>query len=227
MRHMLKAMLSKAGYAVESASDGVEGLLKMEGSDYGFILCDIKMPRMGGMDFLKAAKEKYPHKTFIMMSAYGSVGTALKAMKEGAYDYISKPFKKDEVLLTLKKAEEREGLREENLTLKTRINNLEKRYSFENVIARSEAMAKVFDLVSKVAEHKTTVIITGESGTGKELIARAIHRNSPRASEPLVSINCGGIPENLLESEFFGYKKGAFTDAVKDKPGRFVEADGG
>ncbi len=227
MRHMLKAMLSKAGYAVESASDGVEGLLKMEGSDYGFILCDIRMPRMGGMDFLKAAKEKYPHKTFIMMSAYGSVGTALKAMKEGAYDYISKPFKKDEVLLTLKKAEEREGLREENLTLKTRINNLEKRYSFENVIARSEAMAKVFDLVSKVAEHKTTVIITGESGTGKELIARAIHRNSPRASEPLVSINCGGIPENLLESEFFGYKKGAFTDAVKDKPGRFVEADGG
>jgi two-component system response regulator AtoC len=224
---MLKAMLSKAGYAVESASDGVEGLLKMKGSDYGFILCDIKMPRMGGMDFLKAAKEKYPHKTFIMMSAYGSVGTALKAMKEGAYDYISKPFKKDEVLLTLKKAEEREGLREENLTLKTRINNLEKRYSFENVIARSEAMAKVFDLVSKVAEHKTTVIITGESGTGKELIARAIHRNSPRASEPLVSINCGGIPENLLESEFFGYKKGAFTDAVKDKPGRFVEADGG
>jgi two-component system response regulator AtoC len=227
MRHMLKAMLGKAGYAVESASDGVEGLLKMEGSDYGFILCDIKMPRMGGMDFLKTAKEKYPHKTFIMMSAYGSVGTALKAMKEGAYDYISKPFKKDEVLLTLKKAEEREGLREENLTLKTRINNLEKRYSFENVIARSEAMAKVFDLVSKVAEHKTTVIITGESGTGKELIARAIHRNSPRASEPLVSINCGGIPENLLESEFFGYKKGAFTDAVKDKPGRFVEADGG
>ena len=227
MRHMLKVMLGKAGYSVESASDGVEGLERMEGSDFGFILCDIKMPRMDGMAFLKEAKEQYPEKTFIMMSAYGTVETALEAMKEGAYDYVSKPFKKDEVLLTLKKAEEREGLKEENLRLKTRLDDMEKKYSYGNVIARSEAMAKVFDLVRKVAEHKTTVLITGESGTGKELIARAIHRTGPRGQEPLVSINCGGIPENLLESEFFGYKRGAFTDAVKDNPGRFVEADGG
>ncbi|HBF43161.1 MAG TPA: hypothetical protein DDW42_05925 [Desulfobacteraceae bacterium] len=148
-------------------------------------------------------------------------------MKNGAYDYISKPFKTDEVLLTLKKAEERERLKEENLELKTKISEIEKKYSFENIVSRSEVMARVFDLVRRVALHKTTVLITGESGTGKELIARAIHSTGPRASGPLVTINCGGIPENLLESELFGYKKGAFTDAVRDKPGHFEEADGG
>jgi len=162
-----------------------------------------------------------------MMSAYGTIETALEAMKDGAYDYISKPFKKDEVLLTLRKAEERERLKEENIRLKTKIDEIEKKYSFRNIVARSEAMAKVFDLVSKVSEHKTTVLITGESGTGKELFAKAIHSDSPRANGPLVNINCAGIPENLLESELFGYKKGAFTDAVKDKQGRFEEANGG
>jgi two-component system response regulator AtoC len=224
---MLEVLLGKAGYGVESAADGARALMIMEQSDFDFILCDIKMPRMDGMTFLENAKEKYPEKTYIMMSAYGTVETALKAMKEGAYDYISKPFKKDEVLLTLKKAEERERLKEENIRLKNRIDEIEKKYSFRNIVARSEAMAHVFDLVSKVAEHKTTVLITGESGTGKELFARAIHSDGPRGSGPLVSINCGGIPENLLESELFGYKKGAFTDAVKDKEGRFEEADGG
>jgi two-component system response regulator AtoC len=162
-----------------------------------------------------------------MMSAYGTVETALEAMKDGAYDYISKPFKKDEVLLTLKKADERERLKEENIRLKTKIDEIEQKYSFRNIVARSEAMAHVFDLVSKVSEHKTTVLITGESGTGKELFAKAIHLDGPRASGPLVSINCAGIPENLLESELFGYRKGAFTDAVRDKQGRFEEADGG
>ena len=227
MRHMLMVLLSKVGYAVIGAADGVEGLQHMEESDFDFILCDIKMPRMDGMTFLQTAREKYPEKTYIMMSAYGNIETALEAMKEGAYDYISKPFKTDEVLLTLKKAEERERLKEENLRLKNKINEIEERYSFGNIIARSEAMAQVFDLVRKVADHKTTALITGESGTGKELIARAIHSNGSRASGPMVGINCGGIPENLLESELFGYKKGAFTDAVKDKPGRFEEADGG
>ncbi len=227
MRHMLKIMLGKAGYAVESAANGVEGIQHMGDSDFDFVLCDIRMPRMDGMTFLEEARESYPEKTYIMMSAYGTIETALEAMKKGAYDYISKPFKADEVLLTLKKAEERERLKEENLRLKNKINEIEKRYSFENIIARSEAMAHVFDLVSKVAEHKTTVLITGESGTGKELIARAVHSNGDRSSKPLVPINCGGIPENLLESELFGYKKGAFTGAVKDKLGRFEEADGG
>ncbi len=179
------------------------------------------------MAFLEKAIQSFPEKTYIMMSAYGTVETALEAIKKGAYDYISKPFKTDEVLLTLKKAEERERLKEENVRLKTQIKRIEDKYSFGNIIARSESMAKVFDLVQTVADHKTTILITGESGTGKELIAKAIHTNSNRASAPLVSINCGGIPQNLLESELFGYKKGAFTDALKDKPGRFEEAEGG
>lgn len=227
MRHMLEVMLSKAGYAVESAADGTEALQHMEASDFYFVLCDIKMPHMDGMTFLRNAMEIYPEKTYIMMSAYGTIETACEAMKAGAYDYISKPFKTDEVLLTLKKAEERERLKEENLRLKAKIREIEKKYSFGSIIARSEAMAHVFDLVRTVADHKTTVLITGESGTGKELIAKAIHASGSRSTGPMVTINCGGIPENLLESELFGYKKGAFTDAVKDKPGRFEEADGG
>ncbi len=227
MRHMLKVMLSKAGYEVATARDGVEALRLMEAQDFHFVLCDIRMPRMDGMEFLRRAQERFPEKTYIMMSAYGTIDTALEAMKQGAYDYISKPFKTDEVLLTLKKAEERERLKRENISLKQEIQKIRMRYSFNNIIARSEAMAKVFELVEKVAAHKTTVLITGESGTGKELVAKAIHLNSPRAQGPLVSINCGGIPDSLLESELFGYKKGAFTDATRDKVGRFEEANGG
>jgi two-component system response regulator AtoC len=224
---MLKAMLQKAGFDAEVASNGFNALEAMEKIAFDYILCDVKMPKMNGMTFLKRAREKFPEKTYIMMSAYGTLETAVEAMKLGAYDYISKPFKQDEVLLTLKKAEERERLKEENLELKSKISEIDRKYSFSNIVARSEAMAHVFDLVRKVSDHKTTVLITGESGTGKELIARAIHTSSPRASGPLVPINCGGIPENLLESELFGYKKGAFTDAVRDKPGHFEEADGG
>jgi two-component system, NtrC family, response regulator AtoC len=227
MRHMLQIMLSKAGYEAESAGNGLEGLEKMGRGEFDFVLCDLKMPKMDGMAFLKRAKEKYHEKTIIMMSAYGNIDDAVEAMKIGAYDYISKPFKTDEVLLTLKKAEERERLKEENINLQKRIDKIEQRYSFGNIVARSEAMRHVFELVEKVADHKTSVLITGESGTGKDLIARAIHHSGRRANKPMVSINCGGIPENLLESELFGYKRGAFTDAVKDKPGRFEEADGG
>ncbi|RJR49248.1 MAG: sigma-54-dependent Fis family transcriptional regulator [Desulfobacteraceae bacterium] len=227
MRHMLKVMLMKAGFAAEAAANGFDGLDAMERTPFDYILCDIKMPRMDGMSFLKKAREKFPEKTYIMMSAYGTMESALEAMKLGAYDYISKPFKQDEVLLTLKKVEERERLKAENLELKNRVEEIDRKYSFSNIIARSEAMANVFDLVRKVSDHKTTVLITGESGTGKELIARAIHTSSPRASGPMIPINCGGIPENLLESELFGYRKGAFTDAVKDKTGYFEEADRG
>jgi len=227
MRHMLQIMLSKAGYEAETAGDGLEGLEKMGRGEFDFVLCDLKMPKMDGMSFLKRAREKFNEKTFIMMSAYGNIDDAVEAMKIGAYDYISKPFKTDEVLLTLKKAEERERLKKENISLQQRIEKIEQRYSFGNIVARSEAMRHVFELVEKVADHKTTVLITGESGTGKDLIARAIHHSGRRANKPMVSINCGGIPENLLESELFGYKRGAFTDAVKDKPGRFEEGDGG
>ncbi len=227
MRHLLSIMLGKAGYDIEEAENGVDALKKLASSRFDFVLCDIRMPKMDGMTFLKQARDLHPETTYIMMSAYGTTDSAIEAMKEGAYDYISKPFKTDEVLIALKKAEERGRLRQENIRLKSRISEIEKKYSFGNIVARSEAMAGVFSLVSKVAGHKTTVLVTGESGTGKELIAKAIHANSERADGPIVTINCGGIPENLLESELFGYKRGAFTDAVKDKPGYFEEADGG
>jgi two-component system response regulator AtoC len=227
MRHMLQVMLNKEGYFTDEAADGIEGLSRMDEKDFDFILCDLRMPRMDGMEFLMKARAMYPEKTFIMMSAYGTLDIALESMRIGAYDYISKPFKADEVLFTLKKAEERERLKQENLRLQDKIKRIEQKYSFGNMVARSEIMARVFDLVDKVADHKTTVLITGESGTGKELIAKAVHSRGARAGHPMVSINCGGIPENLLESELFGYKKGAFTDAVKDKPGLFVNADKG
>jgi len=227
MRHMLEVLLGRSGYEVKSAADGQEGLEVIEGEGFHFILCDIKMPRMDGMAFLRSATDKLKDTTVIMMSAYGTVDTAIEAMKLGAYDYISKPFKADEVLLTLKKAEEREGLKSENLRLKDRIQRIEKSYNFNNIVAKSKAMHSVFDMIKKVADYKTTVLITGESGTGKELIARAIHFNGSRHNGPIVSINCGGIPETLLESELFGYKKGAFTDAKQDKPGRFAEAHRG
>jgi len=227
MRHMLEVLLGRSGYEVKSAADGQEGLEVIEGEGFHFILCDIKMPRMDGMTFLKSATDKLKDTTVIMMSAYGTVDTAIEAMKLGAYDYISKPFKTDEVLLTLKKAEEREGLRSENLRLKDQIQKIEKSYNFSNIMAKSKAMQSVFDMIKKVADYKTTVLITGASGTGKELVARAIHFNGSRHNGPIVSINCGGIPETLLESELFGYKKGAFTDAKHDKPGRFAEANRG
>jgi two-component system response regulator AtoC len=227
MRHMLQVMLQKEGYIVQTATDGVQGLEQIAEQDFDFVLCDLRMPNMDGMTFLEKSKQAHPDQTVIMMSAYGTIDNALEAMMIGAYDYISKPFKQDEVLLTLKKAEERERLKRENIELQKRLRKIEQKYSFGNIVARSEAMAHVFELVGKVAKHKTTVLITGESGTGKDLIAKTLHSNGNRASVPMVSVNCGSIPENLLESELFGYKKGAFTDAVKDKPGLFDEADGG
>ena len=227
MRHMLSKVLSKAGYTIETASNGHEGLKMTAGNAYDFILCDIKMPNMSGMDFLKAARDKIRFTTVIMMSAYGTIDTAIAAMKLGAYDYISKPFKTDEVYLTLKKAEERESLRQENRQLKEHIKKIESNYDFGNMVAKSEAMRKMFRVAAKAAQYKTTVLILGDSGTGKELIARAIHNEGDRSSMPLVPVNCGGIPETLLESELFGYKKGAFTGADKNKKGLFQEADGG
>jgi len=160
----------------------------------------------------------------IMMSAYGAIDTAIECMKLGAYDYISKPFKADEILLTLKKAEEREKLRRENIRLKEAVQN---EYDFKNIIAESRQMLDIFGLVRKVADYNTTVLITGESGTGKELIARAIHYNGSRKDKSFIAVNCGAIPAQLLESELFGHVKGAFTDAVRDKNGLFEEADGG
>ncbi|MEA3279660.1 MAG: sigma-54 dependent transcriptional regulator [Thermodesulfobacteriota bacterium] len=227
MRHMLSALLKKSGYIVDTASDGYEGLQMVSQTEYNFVLCDIKMPNMDGMEFLKSAGDTIKATTVIMMSAYGTIDTAVKAMKLGAYDYISKPFKTDEVRLALKKAEERESLKRENIFLKERIQKIETKYNFGSMVAKSKAMQSVFLLATKVAQYNTTVLVSGESGTGKELVARGIYLAGDRSKMPLVTINCGGIPENLLESEFFGYRKGAFTGADKDKKGLFEEADKG
>ena len=225
MRHMLASLLGKAGYLVDTASDGYEGLQMIESNQYDFILCDIKMPRIDGMEFLKSARDKITDTTVIMMSAYGTIDTAVEAMKLGAYDYISKPFKTDEVYLTLKKAEERESLKRENFQLKEHIQRIKENYNFGKMVAKSKVMQSIFSLSAKVAKYNTTVLIYGASGTGKELIARGIHFTSDRSKNSFVPVDCGGIPENLLESELFGYKKGAFTGALKDKIGLFEEAN--
>ena len=227
MRHMLSALLTGQGYHVETAADGLDGLACLQSRSFDFVLCDIKMPEMDGIAFLKAAASIEHCATLIMMSAYGTVDTAIEALKCGAYDYISKPFKTDEVVLVLKKAEERERLQRENVQLKKKIATLENSLQLGSMIGRSREMQAVFQLAGKVAPHISTVLITGESGTGKELVARGIHQKSPRAEQPFVAVNCGSIPENLLESEFFGYVRGAFTGADRDKKGLFEEADGG
>jgi two-component system response regulator AtoC len=223
-RHMLSVILKKRGYDVEMASNGIDGLKKIDTGSYDTVLCDIRMPQMDGLEFLKEAQKAGAEATIIMMSAYGTLDTAIEAMKLGAYDYISKPFKPDEIVLTLKKAEERERLRRENLFLKQEV---QKEYSFENIISKNERMRQIFDTIRKVAKYKSTILIEGESGTGKELVAKAIHFNSDRSSNPFIPVNCGAIPENLLESELFGHTKGSFTNAVRTKKGLFEEADGG
>jgi len=227
MRHMLTSLLINSGFEVATAANGEEALEKVSGTQYDFILCDIKMPRMNGLQFLDAAADRISDSTVIMMSAYGSVETALEAMKRGAYDYISKPFKSDEVNLVLKKAEERERLKRENTRLRQTLRTIEERSSFGNMVAKSKAMREMFRLAEKVARFDTTVLITGESGTGKELVARGIHFTGPRSQKPWIAVNCGSIPENLIESELFGHVKGAFTGADRTRRGLFREADGG
>jgi two-component system response regulator AtoC len=223
-RHMLSVILVKEGYEVETASNGEEGLKKSLVSPFDQILCDIRMPRMDGLEFLREIKKTAVDATIIVMSAYGTLDIAIEAMKLGAYDYISKPFKPDEIILTLRKAEEREQLRRENQLLRKEV---AKEYSFEKIVSKNEKMQKMFDVIKKIAQYKSTVLITGESGTGKELVARALHYNTDRSQHPFIPVNCGAIPENLLESELFGHAKGAFTDAIRTKKGLFEEADGG
>jgi two-component system response regulator AtoC len=224
LRHVLTAVLEKAGYTVSSAADGMEALSLTETKPFDVILCDLRMPRMDGLAFLKHAATQGLDAAIIMMSAYGTIDTAVEAMKLGAADYISKPFKPDEILLKLGQIEERNRLRQENIRLRDAV---QETFSFQNIVAKSESMREVFDTIQKVADYKTTVLITGESGTGKELIARAIHFNGARKHKQIVAVNCGGLPENLLESELFGHVKGAFTDAASDKKGIFQEASGG
>jgi len=224
MRHVLKNILEKEDYITASAADGHEALQYLEKKYFDIILCDLRMPRMGGMEFLKEITERKITSTIITMSAYGSIELAIETMKLGAYDYISKPFKPAEILLTLKKAEERQQLKQENILLRREV---ERKYSFKNFIGKSPGILGVIDIIKKIAGVKSSVLITGESGTGKELVARAIHYNSQRRDKTFLAINCAAIPEALLESELFGHKKGAFTGAVQDRAGFFEEADKG
>ena len=224
MRHVLKSMLTKEGYEVSLAADGREGLQRLAEQHFDFILCDIKMPRMDGIEFLKNLQSTHNPATIITMSAYGTIDLAIETMHLGAYDYISKPFKPAEIILTLKKAEERERLQKENVLLREEV---QRKYNFQNLIGKSSHVMHLCEMIKKIAQHKSPVLITGASGTGKELVAKAIHYNGARSTQPFSAINCGAIPENLLESELFGHKKGAFTGAIYDRRGIFEEADGG
>lgn len=224
MRHMLQAMLKRSSYEVVCAENGVNATEIVTNEEFDFILCDVRMPDMDGLEFLNHNKSTLQNTTVIMMSAYGSIDLAIDAMKMGAYDFISKPFKTDEVLLALKKAEEREQLRKENRFLKSELDKREG--GFNKIIGHSKEITASISLAEKVAPYDTTVLIIGESGTGKELFARGIHKSSPKGDKPFYAINCGSIPSELLESELFGYKKGAFTGADKNKKGLFEEADG-
>ncbi len=223
LRLVLRTLLRRHGYEVETASSGEEALTLVDSFGPDYVLTDVRMPKMGGLDLLATLRAKNHDATVIVMSAYGNVDLALEAMKAGAYDYVQKPFKPDEIVLALKKAEEREVLRRENRALREEIR---KENRFEDILAKSGKMRDIFRTIAKVADYKTTVLITGESGVGKELVARAIHNRSQRSGS-FVAVNCGAIPENLLESELFGHKKGAFTDAVQDRRGLFEEATGG
>lgn len=224
LRLVVRTFLKRDGYEVEAASSGEEALTLVEAFGPDVILTDVRMPRMGGLDLLATLKAKGNEATVIVMSAYGNVDLAIEAMKAGAYDYIQKPFKAEEVRLALRKAEEREALRRENRALRKEIR---RENLFEEMLAKSPQMVAIWRTIAKVADYKTTALISGESGVGKELVARAIHSKSGRRGGPFVAVNCGAIPETLLESELFGYRRGAFTDASSDHAGLFEQADRG
>jgi two-component system response regulator PilR (NtrC family) len=223
-REWLEIMLRKAGYNVSTASGGEEALKMLNQTICDLVVSDIQMPGMGGVELLKNIKETSPDTEVIMITAYASTETAIEAMKRGAYDYITKPFKVDEIKLIIRKALEKKRLEAENLLLKR---EFRERYSFGNILGNSPEMLKVYDLIEKIGPTKTNVLIEGESGTGKELVAKAIHHQSPRRDKPFVAITCSAIPDGLMESELFGHMKGSFTGAIANKAGLFEMADGG
>ncbi len=224
IREFLEIMLKKEGYEVTTAEDGAKAKEILTKKSFDMVISDMQMPHVTGIELLRHVKDNYPDLVFMMITAFGTTETAVEAMKLGAYDYLTKPFKIDEVRLNISNA-----LRSKNLETEVRIlkKELVKEYSFQNMVGNSEAMHAVFNLVKRVSQAPTNVLITGESGTGKEVIAKAIHYNGPLKDKPFVTVNCGAIPENLMESEMFGHKKGSFTGAIADKVGLFEVADGG
>lgn len=224
IRESLKDWLMEDGYSVALAIDGEDAILRVEASQYDVILLDLKMPGIDGLETMRRIKEISPDSEVLMMTAYAAVDTAVLAMKEGAFDYLVKPFDPDEIELQIKKILAHKEVILENILLRKR---LEEQTQYDEIIGKSPAMQEIFDLIDRVAPSDSTVLITGESGTGKELVAKAIHGNSSRCYMPFVAVNCGALPDSLLESELFGYEKGAFTGADHAKRGRFEMAQSG
>lgn len=223
-REFLRELLEDEGFDVDTAKDGQEAIEVLENMDFDLVLTDLKMPRADGLSVLEGLRRINPQTVAIVFTGYGSIDTAVKAVKLGAYDYITKPLKIEEIMLVIQRALEHRKLSLENEMLRRQ---LKRKYKFDNIIGDSESMEEVFRLVEKIANTDSTVLIYGESGTGKELIARAIHFNSDRRERPLIPVNCGAIPEELLESELFGHEQGAFTGATRTRIGRFELGNGG
>ncbi len=221
MQLVLKALLKKEGYDVATASDGIEALKVLKSGGVEVVVTDLKMPKLDGVGLLERVIRDYPSTPVIIITAHGTIATAVDALKKGAFDYITKPFERDELKNIIHKAMRTRRLNEEELLVSP--DDIDR----QGIIGSSEPMSKIYDTIKRVAPTTTTVLISGETGTGKDLIAYAIHRNSPRRDNPFVKINCAAIAENLIESELFGYEKGAFTGAVSTKPGRFELADKG
>jgi DNA-binding NtrC family response regulator len=223
-REALAEILAGEGFEVETAPDGETGLARLHETSFDVVLTDLALPGLGGMEVLKYLVRHRPDALCIIITGYATIKNSVTAMRLGAYDYLAKPIDPQELRLVLKRALEHKHLKQENLHLKKQ---LYKRFGFANIIGTSEPITQVFDLIQKVADADSTVLIQGESGTGKELITRAIHYNSPRRQGPLIPVNCAAIPEELLESELFGHERGAFTHAVRTRLGRFEQANGG
>jgi len=221
---VLSTLLKAEGYEVVPIGDPSQALERLEKEDFDLLITDIRMTPITGMDLLRHAHEKKPTMSVLIMTAFGSVDTAVEALKMGAFDYVTKPFKVDELLITVQRALEYHRTLQENVDLKSKLGA---KYKFENIVAESESMRRVCEMIERVAPTDTTVLIVGESGTGKELVAKAIHAHSRRKDKKFLAINCAALPETLLESEMFGYVKGAFTGATSNKEGLFEAAQGG
>jgi DNA-binding NtrC family response regulator len=224
IRGALVTMLEKKGYQVRGVATAEEGMAQLEAVPAELVITDLRMPGMGGMEFLRHLKRMSPDTEVVVMTAYGSIDTAVEAMRCGAYDYLTKPIDRERFPIVVEKALERYTLSAENKQLRDR---LETRTQFDQMVGESEPMQRVYSLVEMVADSDVTVLLMGESGTGKELVSRAIHHKSLRVDGPFITMNCGALPDNLFESELFGYEKGAFTGAMATKMGRFELADGG
>jgi DNA-binding NtrC family response regulator len=221
IRNVLKDILGNEGFKVDEASDGEEGLLKAKQNAYDLILCDIKMPKLDGLEFLDAVAATNGETPVIMISGHGNIETAVDAVKKGAYDYISKPPDLNRLLITIRNALDRTNLVKETKVLKRKVSKV------QEIIGNSEAIKKIKDTIDKVAPTDARVLITGENGTGKELVARWLHEKSLRNAGPIVEVNCAAIPSELIESELFGHEKGSFTSAIKQRVGKFEQASGG